>query len=54
MLGISAVPAILQFIGFLFLPESPRWLMKMGKETKSRLIMEMFINSKTMGGNREI
>ena len=35
MLGAAGIPSIIMFIGFLFLPESPRWLVFHGKLEKA-------------------
>lgn len=40
MLGVSAVPAILQFVLMLLLPESPRWLFRKGKCEDSVAVLE--------------
>ncbi len=39
MFGLGAVPAGLFFLGALFLPESPRWLMKSGKDEKAKSVL---------------
>jgi len=39
MFGVGVIPAILFFIGVLWLPESPRWLIKVGENEKARKIL---------------
>ncbi|CAL1541422.1 unnamed protein product [Lymnaea stagnalis] len=39
MLGMAAVPGILQFIGFIFLPESPRWLVSSGRIEQAKDVL---------------
>ncbi|HRO45012.1 sugar porter family MFS transporter [Agriterribacter sp.] len=39
MFGLGFVPAVLFFIGALWLPESPRWLMKAGKNIQATRVL---------------
>lgn len=41
MVGLAAVPAVLLLIGIAFMPESPRWLVKRGREEEARRIMNI-------------
>lgn len=50
MLGLGAVPSILQFFLILCMPESPRYLMKMEKEAEAIVVMKKIIDVSTPQG----
>ena len=39
MLGLAGIPSVIMFIGFLFMPESPRWLVFKGKSATARKVL---------------
>ncbi|MEQ5042886.1 sugar porter family MFS transporter [Providencia manganoxydans] len=47
MLGITAIPAVLLFIGVTFLPESPRWLASKNRSDDAKTILLKLRNSET-------
>ena len=39
MLGLGGVPSVVMFIGLIFMPESPRWLVFHDKDDKAREVL---------------
>jgi MFS family permease len=39
--GIQALPAVLLFVGLVFLPESPRWLAKKDREDEAKKVLDL-------------
>ena len=50
MLGIIAVPALLMFVGMLFLPESPRWLVLKKRIEEARRVLRRLSTSDADAG----
>jgi sugar porter (SP) family MFS transporter len=46
MLGLGVIPSLLFFAGALWLPESPRWLVKVGRSAEAGVILEKIGNAK--------
>lgn len=44
MFGLGAVPSILFFLGVLWLPESPRWLVKAGRQEQAKKVLDKIGN----------
>ncbi len=39
MLGLAAIPSVVLFVAFFFLPESPRWLVGRGRSEAARAVL---------------
>ncbi len=45
MMSVIAIPALVMFVGALFLPESPRWLVLVGRNEEAQKVLKRIRNS---------
>ncbi|MCA0971468.1 sugar porter family MFS transporter [Halobacillus litoralis] len=53
MLGLAAAPALILMVGVLFMPESPKWLLKQNREKEARKVMGLTRDKKDIDGEIE-
>lgn len=49
MVGLGTVPALVQILVMLFMPETPRWLVQVGRKDEGRSVL-----SKVFGGGQDV
>jgi sugar porter (SP) family MFS transporter len=50
MFYVGVIPALIMFVGMIFLPETPRWLLSKGYEEKSRSVLKKVEESQLVEG----
>lgn len=53
MLALAAVPATVQFLGFMFMPESPRWLIRRQRDEEALIALKRIRGAKNPNIERE-
>lgn len=51
---MTGVPSLAKFIGFLFLPETPRWLMKNGNEQEATRVLQRINGQQDVANDMQI
>lgn len=54
MVGLGAIPAALQIAIMVMMPESPRWLIKVGRGVEARVVLERVLGGELLGGSAVI